>query len=212
MKQLKLEVRLRKRTGSGPVGRLRKEGRVPAVIYGPQGNKNISMTEPALRELMRAASGSATLINLADEEGGETICILKDTQRNSVTDKFEHLDFLEVSQDKEMNTEIPVHPKGEAIGVKNENGVLEIVSYTVEIRCLPKDMPEYIEVDVSGLHTGDSITISKLPALPGVTYTQDDDFAVIVCSGEDSTKPEEEPADEADGAAEAEEPAEAAAN
>jgi large subunit ribosomal protein L25 len=91
------------------------------------------------------------------------------------------VDLHEVSADQEMETEVTVHVVGDCIGVRVEFGILETVSHEVGVRCLPKDLPSFIEVDVSDLHVGGSIHVRELPQLPGVKFTDDPDRPVVAC-------------------------------
>lgn len=195
MKQLSLKVESRNETGSAASGRLRKAGKIPAIIYGDEGTRNISIEEFKLRQLMRSLHGTTALIELEDEKGQKTLSVLKDLSRHSVTDLFLHVDFNQISINKEMNVELNVHVTGESIGVKNENGVLEVHAHSVSVRCLPKDLPEIIDVDVTALHAGDAIHIKDLKPIDGVTFTGDPEIVVVTCTGE--AAPAEEPAEAA---------------
>ncbi len=183
MKQTKLNVQTRGETGGGPCGRLRKAGLIPAVIYGDSGARNLSVVEPELRKLMRSMHGAATLIELTDDKGHQTLSILKQLSRNSVTDLFVHVDFQEIALNKEMTMSLQVHVVGESFGVRNESGTLELHAHHVNLRCLPKNLPEYIEVDVTELRAGHSIHIRDLKPIDGVTFTDDADVVVAACVG-----------------------------
>ena len=192
MKQLKLQVTQRKMSGSADSGRLRKEGKLPAVIYGKTGSQPLIVDEPEFRKLMRAAIGSVSLIEIIDDKGGKKLALIQEIQRDSVTDKFLHVDFHEVSEHEPMHASIPVHVVGKSYGAKNENGILEVHLHTLEIRCLPKDLPEYVEIDISELHVGQAIHISDLPVLEGVSYLGEPDAVVTSCSEARKVSEEEE--------------------
>lgn len=204
MKQLKLSVSPRTETGRGPMKRLRAAGSIPAVVYGQSGVKPLSVKSDDFRKLMRSTGGSAALIEIENGKN-TTLTIIQDTQRDPCTDKFLHIDFHEVRQDQAMHTTLPVHIQGDSIGVKENGGVLELFLHNIGIRCLPKDLPECINVDVSDLKVGMSLHVKDLPAHPGVTYLVDEDVTVVACI---APKLSEESAEESPEAAEGETPAE----
>jgi len=183
MKQATLTVTTREGTGRGAARRLRAQGKIPAVIYGKSGVRDLTVDEKDFHMLMRKISGTASLVTLNDDKGGSVIALLQDTQRNPRTDRFEHIDFHEVVKGEKLTAHIPVHTKGEAYGVKNENGVLEIVLHEIEVICLPRQLPEDIELNVSDLHAGDAIHVSDLPKLEGVTYQHDPQSVVVAVTG-----------------------------
>lgn len=205
MKKYKLNVKSRDGIGRGPSRRLRKAGFIPGIVYGHGENLPISIDAVEFRTLMRAKGSSAALVELAIEGKPGKLSIIKEYQRNVLTQKVSHIDIFEVDPNAEMTTEIPIHAKGEAVGVLTENGTLEVLP-VITVRCLPKDLPEFIEVDVSGLHTGDSIHIDSLPRLPGVEFPPNQNPTIAVCLAE-----EEAPAETEEAPAEGEEGAEAAA-
>jgi large subunit ribosomal protein L25 len=102
-------------------------------------------------------------------------------QRDPMTDRFLHVDLHEVKADEKMEINIPVHMSGESTGVKNEAGVLEVASHTLRIRCLPKDLPAFIDVDVTELHVGQTIHISELKLVAGVAFLGDKNQPVVSC-------------------------------
>lgn len=185
MKQVNLKVEKREGTGRGACRRLRAVGQIPAVVYGKSGVRNLAVSESNLRSLMRDIHGTAALITLEDGEQ-KTSSVLQDLHRDPLTDTFLHVDLHEVAMDEEMSISLPVHIIGESIGVKNENGTIELHLHEVDVRCLPTKMPSYIEVDVSELHAGDSIHLSHLKPLEGVTYTGDPENVVVACTAPDA--------------------------
>ncbi|QYY35257.1 50S ribosomal protein L25 [Ruficoccus sp. ZRK36] len=198
MSEHTLSVSKREGQGRGFSRRLRAQGSIPAVIYGKSGSEKLAVTEKDFMLLMREIGGSATIVTLEDDKGGKTATLIQDTQRNPRTDRFEHIDFLEVSADQEITAQIPVHTHGEAVGVKTGGGSLEIALHEVEVSCLPKNLPEQIDLDVSGLDVGDMIHVSALPKLEGVTYQGDPETVVVMCN---APMAEEAPAeDEAEAA------------
>ncbi|MBO6101771.1 MAG: 50S ribosomal protein L25 [Opitutales bacterium] len=204
MKQINLNVSNRDSVGGTTAKRYRKEGKIPAVIYGESGCKNLLVDEKTFEEVAKSVVGKAALIEIHFSDGTESrYAMLKEVVRNTLSGKAEHIDFKEVVRGKPMNAVVPLHFQGEAEGVKNENGVLDIQLHEIGIRCRPRDLPEFIAVDVSAMHVGDIIVVSGLKLPEGVEiHGAHADMPVVSCVAEAK---EEEPA------AEAEAPADAAA-
>lgn len=182
MKQLKLSALPRAQKGRGPARRLRKAGKIPSIVYGKSGSKPLEIKERDFRALMRLVGSAAALIQLECPDEQPILTVLQAVQRNPLTDQFEHLDFHEISMAEEMTITLPVRLTGEAHGVKNERGILEFVKHHLEIRCLPKHLPEYIEVDVSNLRVGGAIHVRDIPLIEHVTYRADADAVIAMCA------------------------------
>lgn len=183
MKQIKLTVDKRESHGRGPNRRLRASGRVPAVVYGKHTSpSSLSVGQSDVNRLVKALSGTAALVEISQEGHDPRLSIVQEIQRNPITDQVIHIDFQEVSAKEEMQTRSAIHLLGEAFGVRNQNGLLEFVLHQVDIRCLPKDLPEYIEVDVTDMKIGDSVHVRDLPAIEGVKYLSDADQVIVSCS------------------------------
>lgn len=183
MKQLELKVIPREETGRGPNRRLRASGKIPAVIYGKKGNQPLTIEQTDFRVLWKAISGVSALIQVEVEGDQPALTIIKEVQRDSRTDQFIHIDFHEVSTTEKMHTDVAVHIIGEAVGVKNEGALLDISAHVLEIRCLPADLPSTIDIDVSELHTGDSIHIKDIKEIAGVEFMDDPELPVVSCVG-----------------------------
>lgn len=183
MKQIKLNVQGREKTGRAPARQMRASGQVPAVVYGRHNPPvSISLGKPEVFRLIKETAGAAALVELSQEGKAPTLSVVQEVQRDPITDQIIHIDFHEVSAKEEMETHVKVHLVGEAFGVKNQNGLLDFVSHQVDIRCLPKDLPEFAEVDISGLKVGESIHVRELPQIPGVTYLADPDHVIASCT------------------------------
>ncbi|MBO7520757.1 MAG: 50S ribosomal protein L25 [Opitutales bacterium] len=196
MKQINLNVANRETVGGSSASRYRKEGKIPAVIYGESGCKNLLVDAKEFSVVAKAILGKAALLEIHFDDGTESrYAILKEVVRNPLKDNVEHIDFKEVVRGKPMDAVIPLHFEGESEGVKNENGVLEINLHEVPVRCRPRDLPEFISVDVSKLHVGESITVSGLVLPEGVEiHGAHGDSPVVSCS---AVAVEEAPAAEA---------------
>jgi large subunit ribosomal protein L25 len=190
MKLLKLPVHPRAKTGRGPARRLRAASEIPAVIYGKSGVRHLTVKEPEFRLLMRAVAGTAALVEISDQTGTATLSLLQEVQRDARTDHFVHIDLREVFANEPMRAGVPVRVFGESIGVKLESGIIEVSRHELFVRCLPKDLPDIISVDVSELHAGHSIHVSDLKPISGVTFADRADEVVVACV---VPKVEEEP-------------------
>lgn len=216
MKQINLNTTSRTDVGGNSAKRYRKSGQIPAVIYGESGEKNLLIDEKELAVALKAISGKAVLIDMQFSDGTESrYAMLKDVERNPITDKVIHVDFVEVVRGKPMHAVLPLHFAGEADapGVKNENGIVEIHEHEVRVKCRPRDLPEMILVDLTDLKVGDAIHLKDIKAPEGVEFENDLEDVIVTCN-----RVEEEPepvaadaAAPADGAAAAAPAADAAA-
>lgn len=196
MKQINLNTTTRTDVGGNSAKRYRKNGQIPAVIYGESGEKNLLIDEKELTVALKQIIGKAVLIEMAFSDGTESrYAMLKDVERNPVSDKVLHVDFIEVVRGKPMLATLPVHFKGESVGVKNENGVIEIHQDEVRIKCRPRDLPEAIVVDLSDLHVNQAIRVKDVVASEGVEFVSNADELLVTCNALEVA--EEAPAEEA---------------
>jgi len=171
MKQLTINATSRKEGGSAASGRLRLEGKVPAIAYGKTKEPTkLFVDSSELRVVLREIGNSTPVVKVKEGKGAARTSVIQEVQRHPITDKYIHVDFREVADDEVIQIEVPVHAVGEPWGVKNEGGTLEYVAHSVAVRALPKDLPDYIESDVNDLKVGDLIHIKELPAIDGVEY------------------------------------------
>ncbi|KAF0093610.1 MAG: large subunit ribosomal protein L25 [Puniceicoccaceae bacterium 5H] len=206
MKQVTLEAKPRTDIGRAAAKRLRQAGQLPAVIYGESGTEHLLLDTHAFEMAYRKLVGTAALITLKIEgHENDMFAVLQEAQRNSINDDFIHLDFREIQRGKPMEAAVPVHSKGTPTGVKNQGGILDLTLDTISIRCRPRDLPEFIEVDVTGLSIGDSIHVRDIAAPEGVTFLNDEDEVVAACVGTNAAAPVEPSEEEEEEA----EPAEA---
>lgn len=169
MKQINLKVAVRDQLGSGSAGRYRRQGKIPAVIYGESGSKNLIVDEKEFSVVAKQVIGKAALLEVHFEDGSESqFAVLKEVVREPLTDKVEHIDFKEVVRGKPMDAVIPLHITGEADGVKNGGGIIDVIVHEVNVRCRPRDLPEFITVDVTDLQVGQSVMISDIKLPEGV--------------------------------------------
>jgi large subunit ribosomal protein L25 len=181
MKQHQLTVTPREGTGRSASRRLRKQDRVPAILYGKHtAPVTLSVDGPEFARLVKAIGDNAALIELEGVKE-QTLSILQEVQRDAMTDQYMHIDLHEVKADEKMEINVPVHLSGESTGAKNEAGVLEMASHRIRVRCLPKDLPAFIDVDVTELHVGQTIHLSEVKKVPNVVFLGDKDLPVVSC-------------------------------
>jgi large subunit ribosomal protein L25 len=182
-KQFSLNVSSRDNTGRSASRRLRKVNRVPAILYGKHTNpESLSVDGPEFTRLLKSIAGSASLIELRREGKSETaLSFLQEVQRDPITDRFLHVDLQEVKADEKMEIRVRIHLTGESFGVKNQSGVLETPTQQLRIRCLPKDLPAFIEVDVTELKVGETIKVGSLKPVAGVEFRDDKNQPVVSC-------------------------------
>ena len=181
MKQINLKVALRDQLGSGSAGRYRKEGKIPAVIYGESGVKNLLVDEKEFSIVAKQVIGKAALLEIHYADGSESqFAVLKEVMRDALTDKPEHIDFKEVVRGKPMDAVIPMHTQGESEGVKIGGGILDVLTHEINVRCRPRDLPEFIAVDVSALQVGQSITLADVKLPEGVEMHESHPEKIVV--------------------------------
>ena len=184
MEVQELTITRREGTGKEVAKRLRREGLVPAVLYGVGTPQALTLRTLDVLKVIHGRGGSTTLLNLKfdDGGGGTRTAIIRDMQFDPVTEKVIHVDLQEVSMDRAITVGVPVFPQGEAEGVKEQAGILEMILREVQVSCLPGQIPERITVDVSALKIGDVITVSMLAPLEGVRILNDPGQAVVTVS------------------------------
>ena len=161
-----LEAVARESRGKNEARRLRVAGQIPAVVYGGgQESQAVAVSPKELSRLLHSESGLNTLIDLT-LAGATTKVIVKDYLLQPVTHQLLHADFYRVAMDKLIRVPVTVVAKGEPKGVKQQGGVLDIVHRQIEVECLPADIPQHIEVDVTELIVGQSIRVRDLMTNP----------------------------------------------
>ncbi len=174
---LKAEIRAMMKKGAAR--KLRARGRIPAVFYSPRAKTLSLIVDPReLSQALRTEAGENVLIDLEIGDGGQPdrkVVMIKDIQIDPLKRQILHADFYEVTMDAMVTVEVPIHLIGKAEGVKI-GGILEQVRRTIQVQCLPGEIPKGIDVDVSALNIGDSIHVKdiqveklKILADPGIT-------------------------------------------
>jgi large subunit ribosomal protein L25 len=182
MKSVPLKAFPRVQTRRGPVKQLRSNGRVPAVIYGRQTTpQNLEISAREIGDLIEHHLSENLLVDLSIENDSRAkrLALVQEIQHHPIDGKIVHVDFHEVAEDEKVTVQVPVETVGEAAGVKNSGGVLEHVLFKLKVRCLPKDLPEQIIVDVTALEIGKTIHIGEVAAPQGVEILGDKKIPVV---------------------------------
>ena len=163
-----LEAVKRDGRGKNEANRLRATGRIPAVVYGsrtegkaPEGVP-VAVDPKAVLRILHSDSGANTLINLK-VDGNEARVMVKEYQLDPITHQLLHADFYQLAMDKAITVTVPVSLKGEPRGVKTQGGLLDFVTREIQVLCLPTDIPEHIDIDVSEMLLNQSIRVRDLP-------------------------------------------------
>jgi large subunit ribosomal protein L25 len=167
-----LEAIKRATRGKNEARRLRASGKIPAVVYGarkagevPVGVE-VSVDPKAVLRILHSDSGANTLISLKIEDGGESRVMVKEYQLDPITHNLLHADFYQLAMDKAITVSVPVLLRGEPRGVKLQGGLLDFVTREIEVLCLPTDIPEHIDVDVSEMVINQAIRVRDLAENP----------------------------------------------
>ncbi|MEW6170247.1 MAG: 50S ribosomal protein L25/general stress protein Ctc [Candidatus Omnitrophota bacterium] len=183
MEEIILEVQPREETKTSEVSKLRKSGFIPAVVYG-QGMKPESIKIPTkdLIRLMHEKHLENTIINLKienDKRKKPLSVLIKEIQHDPLKGNIVHIDFHHVSLTKAIHVKVPLAAIGEAIGVKQDGGVLNHIMWELEVECLPTQIPHNIEIDISNLKIGDSIHIKDIKLPEGLKVLQDTEAIIF---------------------------------
>jgi len=174
-----LKAATRARTGSGRLNQMRREGWLPSVIYGRgTENKNLKVDAKSFAELIARSSSENIVVNLEIDGEGTRLAFLQAIQHDPISGAAVHADFLAIDSKTEITAHIPAHLNGEAPGVK-AGGVIEQYVHAIEITCLPDDLPETIEIDISALELGDSLHVGEIKYPKGVKPTHAADVVIV---------------------------------
>ena len=203
MAQFSLSARIRDNKGKGVARRLRRDDQIPAIFYGP--NAKTTMLSVSYRDLggiiKQTTSENIILgLKIESESGIESRKVmLKELQIDPIKDTYLHADFYEISMDKELTVDIPVHLVNAPIGVQ-KGGILQHVKREITIICLPDNLVDSLEVDVSGLDIGESVHIRDIEIPEGIKTTQEDHLTIAVVVAPSVTTEEVEEIEEVEEA------------
>jgi large subunit ribosomal protein L25 len=180
MEQIVIESKKRETSGKGPNRQLRRVGRIPAVLYGHK-NETVSLeVDPKdIFRILHSQSGENTIFGL-NVPGRERLnCLIKEYQLEPISHVLLHADLYEVAMDETLEVKVPVETKGEPYGVKSEGGLMDVVHRELHVECLPGDIPEHIEVEVTNLKIGDMIRVKDLVVSDKIKLLDDPETVVI---------------------------------
>jgi large subunit ribosomal protein L25 len=189
-----LVAEFRETQGKGASRRLRHDGKVPAILYGGHAAaRTLTLSHQKLLIMLENERFYSTILNLKVGDQSQA-AILKDVQRHPFKNAIVHIDFQRVEENEKIRISIPLHFTGAAVspGVKSQGGIVSHMRNEAEVSCLPKDLPEFIEVDISGLSLNESIHLSQLKVPTGVVLVElaKEDAAVVAIHSPRAEEPE----------------------
>jgi large subunit ribosomal protein L25 len=180
MEMRELTIRRRDGIGKGPARRLRRAGQVPATLYGGGSPVNVAVAPKDVLRLIHGREGSTQLFRVTFEGTTDAkMAIIRDMQFDPVSEDLIHVDLQEVAMDRAIQVTVAVHHVGEAIGVRDTQGILEMVLREVRVSTLPGNIPAFLEADVSNLAIHDVLTVKDLKVPEGVRILNDPNQAVV---------------------------------
>lgn len=183
MKDIVVEVSRRDYPGKNASRRLRRVGQIPGIVYGCDKEPvPVSVDPMMITDIIHSESGVNTIfrLNLSGSDKSRHVMI-KDYQVDPVEGKLLHADFLRIEMDTVIEVDVPVRLVGEAAGVKVDGGILENVIREVSVSCLPGDIPEHIDIDVTELRIGDQVSVSDLARSDRYRILNDPSQTLVVC-------------------------------
>ena len=207
--ELTLRAETGRPTGSRPARRLRREGLVPATVYGREAEPiSVAVNARELHAALHTEAGVNALITLEVEGGKPLLTMAKEIQRHPFRSEYSHVDFLAISLTEKVGADVAIHFKGEPVGVRLNEGIIETLRNSVAIEALPQEIPSAITLDISDLDIGDTLKVSDLPELDGVEVLDDPDAPVVTVVVPAAVIAEEEPEEGLEEGVEVEEGAE----
>jgi large subunit ribosomal protein L25 len=176
-----LEASPRQTRGKNQARRLRASGRIPAVVYGGDqpGGTPIAVDPKALMRILHSDTGVNTLISLKTRGAAQVRVLVREYQIDPVTSHLLHADFYRVAMDKKLKVTVPIIVRGESPGVKQQGGVLDLVHREIDVECLPADIPDHIDVDVSSLMVGQAVRVRDVATDVKWTAISDSDMMLV---------------------------------
>jgi large subunit ribosomal protein L25 len=181
LEKIDLNATVRKSVGNGPARVLRRAGQIPAVLYGPKIEPVLlSVNTKDFEQILKEGSFGQFILNLVIQNGKKVTkaVMIKELQVHPVSGDLIHIDFYEVDMKRQIKVMVPVVTTGKSAGVE-EGGMLNIVRRELEVFCLPGDIPESIEIDISGMTIGDSVHLEDVPLGENVEVATDVNYTVV---------------------------------
>ncbi len=180
MENIELKATTRTTTGNGPARALRREGRIPAILYGPASEASmLSIGTRDMETLLKEGSLGRAIFNLVIDDGkGTRSAMIKELQTHPVEQDILHIDFYEVSMKRKVKVNVPVVTTGKAAGVE-VGGMLQIVRRELEVFCLPNAIPKEIAIDITEMEIGDSVHVEDISVEGDVEIPHDVNFTML---------------------------------
>jgi large subunit ribosomal protein L25 len=181
LEQIELNASIRKTTGNGPARVLRREGRVPAVLYGPKSDPVLlSVGRQELDRVLKKGGFGQMLLKLVIQNGDtETkTTMIKELQTDPVSHNYLHIDFYEVDLTRKILVKVPLVAQGKAKGIE-DGGMLQLVRRELEVLCLPTQIPEILEIDITKLDIGDSLHVEDISLPEGIEIPAESNFTIL---------------------------------
>ena len=207
MDLIELKAKIRTTVGNGPARAMRRQGQIPAVLYGPEtGTILLAVAVNDLEQLLKKGKSGQVVLNLVIQNGETSTrpAMIKELQTHPLSRNFLHVDFYEISMDRKINVNIPVVTTGKAKGVE-DGGISQLIRRELEVLCLPFEIPEKIEIDISDLGIGDAIHVGDISLEGDIEFLDDAHFTVVTVLSprvEEEVVEEEEEIEDAEEAAE----------
>lgn len=214
MNNIELKAETRTTTGNNPARALRRSGRTPAILYGPEAQPvMLSIDTSEMENIIKQGNVGRSIFNLAVDSGKKSrAAMIKELQTHPVSQDILHIDFYEVNMDRKVKVMVPVVTTGKSVGVEM-GGMLQIIRRELEVLCLPNAIPQEIVIDITELDIGHSVHVEDISLEGDVEIPHEVDFTVLTIlspkkAEEEAVEEEEEELVEAEEVAEAEEGAE----
>jgi len=206
---IELKTNIRTTVGNGPARRLRQTGQIPAVLYGPKTESVLlSVNKNDLDLVLKKGRSGQIILNLVIQNNGETYtrpAMIKELQVHPVSRNYLHIDFYEIDMDRKITVGVQVVITGTSVGVER-GGILQIIRRELEVKCLPFEVPESIEIDVTDLDMGDSVHVKDISLDGEVEFLGESNLTVVTIlmpkieeEPEAEEEAEEEDAEKEDG-------------
>jgi large subunit ribosomal protein L25 len=180
MAEILVNAKNRDERGKNAARRLRRDGFVPGIVYGGKGqNVAVAVDPKALQKVLRSEAGRNAILKLEIPGAAATNAILKSWQVDPIKETFLHADFYRIAMDVAIRVTVPIQVRGEARGVKVDGGILELILREIAVECLPGDIPEHIDVDVSDLGINGALRVSDVPVSDKVKILENADQVVV---------------------------------
>jgi large subunit ribosomal protein L25 len=178
---LELKADIRTKTGKSPARSLRRDNKIPAILYGPGTEAvMIAVGQHDLELAIKKSTAGQVLVNLVIQDGKTFTksAMIKEMQVHPVTNAFIHVDFFEIKADRKIRVNVPIITTGKCEGVER-GGMLQLVRRELEVLCMPGEIPESIEIDVTALDIGDSVHVFDIPLEGNIEVPTEANFTVL---------------------------------